>query len=249
MDLSVFLKELANYISIITVILLWWQIKQNNKFNKQLHESQRRNNAANILYQWSANLAKEESIAKRIVEQFDKAQVKALFCEADSLIVTQEQYEKMFQIFKCELGTKLTSKRCIKCSSGKECNENESSDLCRVCPNKGKHTLNKNEIILLRWYIMHYLNNLECVLLQCKNGSVDVDIFYEQFRYQYNTRDGVMALKEFREVAGGIESYPAIEWFCANLEERARVKILEKGNVDEEKGFIAKLIVFLEMFK
>ncbi len=102
---------------------------------------------------------------------------------------------------------------------------------------------------MLRWYIMHYLNNLECVLLQCKNGSVDVDVFYEQFRYQYNTRDGVMALKEFREVAGGIESYPAIEWFCANLEERAKEKILEKEKVDEERGFIAKLIIFLERFR
>ncbi len=106
------LKDFADYVTIFTVLLLWWQIRQNNKFNKQLHESQRRNNAANILYQWSVNLTKEESIAKRIVEQFDKAQVKALFCEADTLIVTQEQYEKMFQIFKCELGTKLTSKKC-----------------------------------------------------------------------------------------------------------------------------------------
>ena len=80
---------------------------------------------------------------------------------------------------------------------------------------------------------MHYLNNLECVLLQCKIGIDDIDVMYEQLKYQYNTRDGVMALKTFRDVTGGVEAYPAIEWFCIKLEEKMKKEILEKGKVDK----------------
>lgn len=51
--------------------------------------------------------------------------------------------------------------------------------------------LNKEAVVLLRSYVMHYLNNLEALLLQCKISTVDQDIFFEQLKYQYNTRDRV----------------------------------------------------------
>lgn len=100
---------------------------------------------------------------------------------------------------------------------------------------------------------MHYLNNLEVLLLQCKISTVDQDIFFEQLKYQYNTRDGVMALKKVINAVGGIEAYPAIEWFCTKLEEKMKSDILEKENVDADnkKGniFIEFLIKNLNKLK
>ncbi len=113
--------------------------------------------------------------------------------------------------------------------------------------------LNKEAVVLLSSYVMHYLNNLEVLLLQCKISTVDQDIFFEQLKYQYNTRDGVMALKKVRNAVGGIEAYPAIEWFCAKLEEKMKSDILEKENVDadnkNDNGLIEFLIKILNKLK
>lgn len=56
-------------------------------------------------------------------------------------------------------------------------------------------------------------------------------VFFGQFNYQYNTQNGVMALKTFRNLAGGVDSYPATEWFCVKMEDKIRKEIIEKQHV------------------
>ena len=87
-------------ITIVTVIALFYQIYKNNVYNKQLHELQRRVNAADILYKWATELTKEESTVKRIVEQFNEKQVKAIVKEADKLYITKEQYDILVAVLK-----------------------------------------------------------------------------------------------------------------------------------------------------
>lgn len=209
----------------------------------------RRVNATNILHQWSVNLTKEETIAKRIVEQFSEEKARALFNESDTIQVTKEQYSKLKVILdkSCNNINSLNNKK-FSCNKHKK-----KKNRCKDCVNKNLHTLKKEEIILLRWYITHYLNNLETVLLFCKNGCADIDAFEEQFRYQYNTRDGVMALSKYRDVAGGIDSYPAITWFCERLEVKNKEKILQKEYVDKNislwNDIVDIIINFLSKFK
>lgn len=181
---------------------------------------QRRVNAANILYQWSVSTTKEETIAKRIVEKFSDQQVKSLLSE-ESFKISKSNYNKISFIFK-NLGVEKNSRQ-----------STHEERRCADCINKDLVELSVEEVVLLRWYVMHYLNNLECLLLQCKISIVDQDIFFEQLRYQYNTRNGVMALKKVRNAVGGIEAYPAIEWFCTKLEEKMKKDILLKGPVEK----------------
>lgn len=245
-------------ITLATVIALLYQIKRNNMYNDQQYEMQRRVNAANILYQWSTNLTMEESISKRIVEQFSEEQVKILIKGEGLLKIKKNQYIKLKLIFKNIVNDniqsiideiqkitdngKIATMRIIKNEDKKD---NIFNNRCSDCVNNELITLSKEEIILLRWYIMHYLNNLECVLLQCKSGIVDIDIMFEQLKYQYDTRDGVMALKKVRNIVGN-DAYPAIEWFCIKLEEKLRSDILEKGVVNPKFSLKEKIIQLLE---
>lgn len=245
----------AWFIAIATAMALERQIKDSKEYNEQSHELQRRMNAANIMFNWSANLTMEESVAKRIAEKFDRKQAMSLFKE-DSFSINSSDYEVLKVVLEnkkslenSNLGISLTYSNksyekitemgkdvCVTTDKHKDNSSKDadkSTERCEDCPRKSMIELSKEEVVLLRWYVMHYLNNLECVLLQCKIGIVDIDVMYEQFKYQYNTRDGVMALKTFRDVAGGVEAYPAIEWFCIKLEEKIKKDILEKGKVDK----------------
>lgn len=211
-------------VSAFTLLFLRRQLNIIVEHNRQLHEMERRENACNIVAQWSHNLKKEESIAKRIVEKFDEKQSRALFDEQEFL-VTRDHYDKLMVV----LGT-------TNCNNGESCDVGKEEDtqrhFCDDCYQKNMVKLEKRQVILLRWYIMHYLNDLECVLLQCKQGIADEDVFFEQFQYQYNTQNGVMALKTFRTIAGGSSCYPATEWFCANMEEKLKNDIIKKKHVD-----------------
>lgn len=262
-------------ITIVTVITLVYQIYKNNVYNKQLHELQRRVNAANTLYKWATELTKEESTVKRIVEQFNEKQVKAIVKEADKLYITKEQYDILVAILKSsnpgfgintnvEKNNKVQEDKSVNAniiskSQGEENSETRTKKECSDCENdncpynKNTKVLNKDEIVLLRWYLIHYLNKLEAMLLQCKNGTVDADVMYEQLKYQYNAKDGVMALKKVR-YAMGPEAFPAIEWFCIKLEEKLKNDILEKGYIDSNEGsiwneFIEFLIKILNKLK
>lgn len=76
------MMDLASWIiTIFTAYILQKQIKQNEEFNRQTYEMQRRVNAANTLFQWSINSKVEETIAKRVVEKFSKDQVRKLLNE------------------------------------------------------------------------------------------------------------------------------------------------------------------------
>ena len=239
-------------ITIITVWILIKQIKQNEEFNRQTYEMQRRVNAANTLFQWSINSKVEETISKRVVEKFSEDEVRKLLNE-ESFKIKKEHYEKISFILR-NANINIKSDNC-RDDSNNSCSELQevTSNKCEDCVNKDMIELNKEAVVLLRAYVMHYLNNLEVLLLQCKISTVDQDIFFEQLKYQYNTRDGVMALKKVRNAVGGIEAYPAIEWFCTKLEEKMKSDILEKENVDADnkKGniFIEFLIKNLNKLK
>lgn len=59
-----------------------------------------------------------------------------------------------------------------------------------------------------------------------------MDVFIEQYKYQFNTPKDVAALRKYRESVGRIDSYPAIEWFCILMDKKERERILEKDKVD-----------------
>ena len=213
---------------IVAVCTLFYMHKQKGliiEHNHQLHEKSRRENACRIIADWSHNLRKEESIAKRIVERFDEKQARALHNE-EEFSITKDLYDKLVVILEEAGGQNEPASN----SNKQPDNQNRC---CEDCYQKNMVKLNKKQVVLLRWYVMHYLNDLECVLLQCKQGIADEEVFIEQFNYQYNTKDGVMALKVFRTIAGGVSSYPATEWFCVKMEERLRKEIIEKQYVDK----------------
>lgn len=227
-------------ITIVTSLVLVYQTYKGKIYNKQLHELQRRVNATDSLYRWVSDLSKEESIIKRIAEQFSKEQIKIIINEGNFLYLKKDQYDILSVILKKKDNynkmenkfqkSKNRNNKCFKCDN-------------LNCPNsRNMKKLYKEDIVLLRWYLIQYLNKLEALLLQCKNGTVDIDVMYEQLKYQYNAKDGVMALKKVR-YAMGPEAFPAIEWFCTKLEEKMRNDILEKGYIDINNNTLWKDII------
>lgn len=238
-------------ITLVTAFALWKQIKlmrkqldnaqeameqtndlleQNKEFNHQQHESQRRNNSIEAMYKFINDTDIKDCIAKRVVEQFDDNQVRSLQRGEAGISITHDQYEMLKIVFDGYNFNRNISEVCDNREDIKECEKNKKQ--CDDCPVKERVKLTYQEVLILRYHVTKYLNLLEVILLNCKNGCGDPDAFFEQFKYQYNTRDGIMALKKFRVAAGSIESYPAIEWFCAKLEEKERKLILEKEKVD-----------------
>ena len=103
-DGTTLLSGLGFIISVISVVIsartltyLRKQIDLIIKHNAQQHEKSRRENACRIVADWSHNLRKEESIAKRIVEKFDEKQARALYNE-EVFSVTKDLYDKLVVI-------------------------------------------------------------------------------------------------------------------------------------------------------
>lgn len=221
-------------ITIVTSVVLALQIYSQRIYNRQQHESERRLAGAKALNMWLMHVTMYDSICKKIVDTFDDVQANMLMNEVEGVAVTKEQYRKLSIVFQHELNKRCSSnKNSDKSRYYKDKKRGKKHSICIGCTRKDNESLTLEEVIVVRWHVMHYLNGLECVLMQCKSNIVDTDMFFEQMRYQYNKSNGVMSLQKFREAAGGAESFPAIEWFCIEMDRRLRESIGKKAKVEE----------------
>ncbi len=80
----------------------------------------------------------------------------------------------------------------------------------------------------IRWQLIKYLNLLESILSAWQLNVADRATIENQFCYLFEKEGSSKALKEFREIAGGIDSYPSIELFEREMIKKKEKKIEEK---------------------
>ncbi|MBN4063495.1 hypothetical protein JYT79_01805 [Cardiobacterium sp. AH-315-I02] len=161
------------------------------------HERSRRETAINLLVEWSTNLNRRGSIARKFAETLDFNQSKELFNE---------------NAIKIDIKNKHLILGCLPDTTDekiKSWDDNKTIDL------------SENESAEIRWIIVSYLNTLETIMTAWRHNLADKQIISEQFSYLVSAKDGHAILKNFREAAGGRSSFPGIADF---VEETEKVK-------------------------
>jgi hypothetical protein len=163
-----------------------------------------------LMIQWSSTIKKETSFAEKIVNKLDETQTRSLYNQ-EPFKVSKDIKEKL-----CEICPYKNNSYC--------------SEKCKdvPIPNDG-FTVSGLQLSELRWYIVQYLNSLESIMLAWQQNIVDREMIEEEFLYLYDPARGGNALKKFREIAGGGNSYPVIGEFYKKLvqkkdEKGAKVK-------------------------
>ena len=169
------------------------QLHHSIEQEKAQHEEQRRMQTVKVIYDWNAALKKETRLAEKIVEKFDENQCIKLYGYLEFYV--NEEIHKML----CQMCSE-------RCSDGKKCQGTN-----------GKYKVSNEQLTDLRGHVTNYLNNLEIVALAWQQGIVDRAALEQQFAFLY-TPGSKSALANYRKIAGGGLSYPAIEALYKKVE-------------------------------
>lgn len=172
------------------------------------HERSRREKSVELLMEWTQQIKKEGSVARKIIETFDPEQCRELVNQQE--IKVAKKHKKLLSEF------------------FKENNSDNSEGLKENC---NDITLSESQSAELRWHAVSYLNSLESVLVAWQYSVVDREVIEQQFSYLFKPSDGHAALHDFRVAAGGEKSYPAIEIFSNHVEENRRKSLNMKAKV------------------
>ena len=157
------------------------------------HERSRRQKAVDLILQWSTNLKRETSLARKLVETLGREETESLYDEKPF-----EIDEKYLSIVADCLG---------------------NSEESELVTNNGKIKLTEKQSAHMNWLVISYLNSLESVLVCWQHGIADVDMIKAEFRYLVNPDKEKNILHNYRTAKEGIDNYPAIKSFVSMLEQ------------------------------
>ena len=155
------------------------------------HERSRRQNAADLILQWSTNLKWEASLARKLVEKLSREE-------------TVNLYEQVpFEIDEKHLNMVAG---CLT--------DSEESELIT---DGGKIKLTEKQSAHISWLVISYLNLLESILVYWQHGIADVDMIKAEFQYLVNHDTKRYILHDYRTAKPGVDNYPAIRAFVDML--------------------------------
>jgi hypothetical protein len=198
MEKATILSLIFSFVSSISTLLILLQLFLSRRQAKAEHESLRRQKTVEIMLDWSKSLKRETSCAVKLVEKFDKNRCIKLYNQ-ESFTIDEKSKNLL-----CEI-----------------CSLNKSSN-CALCAKKenGEYEVCGKQLSILRWHIMSYLNTLESVFVAWQQGIVDSEVIEQQFAYVYDSTQNRDVLRDFREAAGGIANFPAIDAFCKQIAQK-----------------------------
>lgn len=198
-------SNLATIIGSLAIIGIAIQIYISHRQIKTDHERSRRERSVDILMEWSRNLKKEGSLARKIIECLNEEQCREVFNQQE-IRINKKHEALLIQLF------------------GKENlpDTQQATDLI---------ILSEAQTTELRWHAISYLNCLEFTLVAWQYSVVDKEIIETQFSYLFRPADGHEVLKHFRKAAGGENSYPATEIFTAHILQKRREHLISKANI------------------
>ncbi len=180
------------------------QTQQAYAQEKEMHEEQRRIKTVEVLNNWNNGIKKEVRLAEKIVGKLN-----------------QDQCTKLYDYVPFEVSKEIHDNLCQMCSKrGHKCSK------CK--PNRnGQYLISGTQLTELRGNVINYLNNLEIVAVAWKQAIVDKEELELQFAFLH-VPGKKSALSIFREVAGGGNSYPALNDFYKQIEINSKKASIQK---------------------
>jgi hypothetical protein len=164
--------------------LLWKQLELMGIQVKADHERSQRENSINYLFEWSKGLLRSSSLARRLAEELDPKQTKALAKEEE--LALDKAHKELV------MGVLTPGPHYVLKETAHEI------------------VLDKSQVADIRWQLVRYLNNLESIFVAARHGVANEEILIEQFDYLYDERQGHHILQNLREALGGAKAYPAL---------------------------------------
>lgn len=172
-----------------------WQIRKNRQ--KQFDQL-RREKTVEMVIHYVNSINRETKITEKIVSKFNDDQCLDLYT---------------FNSF--PIDEQIKDKICEICPYKQTCDK--TKDIIKCKGDDGKYYIKDDILYFLREKVITHLNNLESVLLSWQLGIVEKSVIEEQFIFLDKKREKERALEVFRSIAGGGQSYPAIERFYQHL--------------------------------
>lgn len=160
--------------------------------------------AAEAITYYIKSTSDETTLAVAIISDFSQEQCKSLYKRED------------LYVDECDL--KLI---CSICPHKNSCRNLTKKKLCQK--GNDKFLLQEDISYILRDHIIRYLNNLECVLLYWALGVVDKKTIEEELSFLKSKDSMYKGLEFIRKLAGGDESYPAIDRYFKSIDEKNKL--------------------------
>lgn len=192
-DVIVMVSSIITALGVMVAIV---QLICLTKEYKKSHEEARRKETVNVIMEWSKSLLKDANIATKIIKDFDKKQCQNLY-NYKPFYVEEDTLESLCHI--------CTSQQCT------------NKEECRT--KSGKYRLSGKQLSSFRYYIIRYLNVLECVLIAWQQGIVDREIIEKEFRFLLDDN-----FENFIMYARNGESYPVIAEFIDTIRKNSKIK-------------------------
>lgn len=190
-DVSDWITAIASVISALSIVFVGIQTKLLLKQIRSDHERSRRERAVEIIREWSNGIQRESSAARKFVETLDEMQIKALV---------------NIKPFAVERNAELFLKACV------------GDEHKGVKFEENKISLDTGAVSLVRWYVMRYLNGLECVMVAWRHNAADQEIIKEEFSYLFKQIPG--DLVNLRKECDSLHSFPALEEFIETYRDK-----------------------------
>lgn len=193
------LTSVLTLVGLLFACVQLWQIRSNRK--KQFDQA-RREKTVEMVIHYVKSVSRETKISETIVSKF-----------------TDEQCLDLYNLNPFPVNESIKRRICEICPYKESCNKKIAEK--KICQGSdGKFYVKDDILYFLRDQAITRLNNLEIVLLAWQLGIVEQEIIEEQFLFLDKKREKERALEVFRSIAGGGQSYPAIERFYQNLDKR-----------------------------
>ena len=190
----------ASVVTASGVYLVWVQVKLLRQQIQADHERTRRQNALDLLLEWTKHLKEQSPNAIALAETLDDRQSVKLY------------NRKPFELDKEHEGL-LTA--ALKAHFPN----------LQLTTNNNCIQLKEEEAIIIRMQIINYLNMLESILAFWRHNMADRKILEEQFQTIFDEKNARFCIHRFRQAAGGQETFPAIFEFMRYIQKKKNIEI------------------------
>lgn len=226
--LNITLENLYYIFSIIGTIILFVSVICVYKQIKSDHERSRREKAVILLFEWSKMLNRENSLARKIIQKLDFEQCRKLYNQ-ECFTVNPDLYKLVKDLMKINQSDCDIKKDC--CGYIRKNNTFNEPDTEETKRETGGILLSEEQIQILRWNAISYLNLLESILNGWFYAIADRECIEHQFDYLLDNQSGNNLIENFRKAAGGETAYPSIEAFVREYSNKKHQKLMKKRNI------------------
>lgn len=221
-------SSIMGTISAASTIILCIQLSMSRRQSKNNHDERRREKTIEIMSVWNNSLHSDFRLAEKIVEGFDKQQCLNLY-NYEPIKVREKELKLICELCSDTTCPKNKHNMCAVCTTV----QNTQPNMKLNCEIQGEFYIIKgSQLNQLRWNVTAYLNNLETVFTAYFQGIVDKKVIEMQYSFLYKPEKNKNALSNYREIAGGGNSYPAIKSFIERLKELNEKSIEEKIEIE-----------------